>query len=642
MYNDQMIAIYNDLKKADGEYYLNNNSEFMTDSTYDRLKMRFKQFEQDNNIPEKDRLSINLGKVNVGDGKVNVPGDFIAEGMEDAFNDADMQKYCNKFLADGINEFVVSHKKDGLTAALKYEYGNLVLVTTRGDGKRGEDVTNNFIKRVTNCPHFVEAFKDFKEVTLRGEVTSTFEECKKHGYASARSFASGSLRSSKKGADERELQFSVFSVTDFKFLEEKNYKKLADVYKDLANFGFCVVEHTVLKTPEEISKLRVSTQGQSFDSPLDGLVVAVNDIFKVKGQKSARFAFKFEETEFETTVLDIIAQVGRGGIITPVAIVEPFVSADGGVNERITLSNYTLHKIGIGSTVAVTKRGAIISTIERVINNPQDMKKPDVCPCCGGDVVEYLSQTICKNGRLYKDSTCPESFANKIVHMFSTYGIKGLSYISARKLVDAFTGKGLMVISLYGFIIQMPKAEAILGLNGKTIYDNMIDAMSNISVEQFIMGLGIPGVQGNKSKILMEFTTVPELCSETFNFNNLLNLKDIGEIVASGLADYFNENSEMTMELYKLFEPTSTIIDKVENSVIEGKSIVITGNYKELRRDEFELMLKSYGATLKSSVSAKTDYVIEGTEAGMAKLRDAKAKGVTILSVEEFDTLIKG
>jgi len=653
-YTKEILAKYKLIKDADYSYYI-KDSEIMKDSEYDVLKKEFKQFEIDNNISPEERLSNTFGLV-LPKGKRAVKRDAIykSEGMADAFDMKEAINHIEKL--DSNSSLVhVSNKIDGLTGRLFYENGILTQVLTRGDGETGEEVTASFINKVANVEEimFVKEFVNLDICEVRGEISATWEETKLCGYNSARSFASGTLRSEKVEDNKRVLNFTAFDAITKDIL----YKTKKDMYLSLEDAGFNVPNYVILDVTQatdmfDLEKIWLSNGigEEPINHPLDGLVISINDLRDSRNTVFNRFAFKFKENEHLVKILDVINQVGKSGKITPVALTDDWTSSDGACNNLVTCHNYNLWQdAGKGSTIKVIKSAAVIPKIIGVEIPIGKLTAPTQCPCCKSPVVAYKSAHYC-SGVLSKTTLCQDALAAKLVDFCSTLEIKGMGIENAKALVKYLSNGGLDNINLWDIIQNRYYFESIIGANGEKLAKQIDLCACTITNEKLLEAMSYDLVGGHVSKLLCErFSLKDDLLSEFFDYQKELSSIDgIGDTIIASFKDdmEFEQESGVLSNMIDFFQPIEKVIEVNENSKIKDWSIVITGKFigedgEEIVRGHLGDYLKQFGAVLKTSVSKKTNLLIVGTEPGAVKVADAKKNDVQIMSSEEFLRFVK-
>ena len=553
-------------------------------------------------------------------------------------------------------DYVVELKYDGVAVSLIYEDGKFTLGASRGDGFRGDDITEN-LKTVKTLPLNIP-YK--KPIEVRGEVymrKDDFEklnrEREKNGeqlFANPRNATAGSLKLlDSREVAKRNLQFFVYQG-----IVGNNYKNHWDVMNFLKELGFPVSPH--MKHAENIKEVIDycnEWEEKRFSLPynIDGMVVKVNSLSLQEKlgttTKSPRWvvAYKFPAEQVSTIIKDVTVQVGRTGTLTPVAILEP-VEISGTIVSRATLHNFDeIKRLGvkIGDRVFVEKGGEIIPKIVKVIpeardGDEKDIPVPEKCPVCGSSVIKDTGEVAirCPNVR------CPAQVKERIIHFASknAMDIEGLG----EQWVNIFVDKGLL--SDYGDIYYL-KYEDLINLErmGDKSVKNLLNAIEdskNRPLSRLIFALGIRYIGTHASEILAEnFSSIDHLAEATFD--QLSSIDEIGPVMAESIVEFFKneENLRVIEKLKKAGVKTSREEKEIEKkNVLSGLTFVITGTLKNYTRDEITDYIKSLGGKVSSSVSKKTDYIICGEEPG-SKLQRGKQLGIKIISEEEFEQLVK-
>lgn len=564
----------------------------------------------------------------------------------------------NKKIVDGLYDYFCELKLDGLTIVLTYENGILKTAATRGDGKIGEDVTNN-IKTIESIPLRLKEGKIQmpKVLTIRGEAVLTksyFEKINKkrvlqglEPYANPRNIAAGSIRQLDPSiVRERELVFFAYYFDED--LGHTTHEKEHIILKD---FGFKISEHNKYckdgKEVEEYLK-KWETKRKSLDYMTDGVVIVVNNI-KLEKQlgrvgKTERWmcAYKFPAEQVTSQVMDIIFQVGRTGAITPVAVLEPRNLA-GSVVRRATLHNFDEIKrldLKMGDTVILQKAGDVIPDIVEVIKGLRNGKEktihvPKKCPSCKSKIFKKDDEVnyYCSNKNCYAKQK------EGIIHFVSkkAFNIDGLG----EKIVEQLIEEGLL--KSFSDIFRLQKEDLVpLERFADKSAENLILAISQarkIEFSKFIYALGIRHV-GEETSI--------SLANKFGNIKNLINAKqldfenieDIGPAVSKSLYDYFcdKNNQEVIQELLDL--GVSINSEKSIEKKLSGKVFVITGSLDNFTRDEAKGIIRSMGGKISSAVSKNVDYVIVGDDPG-SKYETAQKLGIKILGEDEFQKIIR-
>ncbi len=580
--------------------------------------------------------------------------------FNDAFSKEDMQDWEKRFLKllpnnqkQEIN-YYCELKIDGLAIELVYDNGFLKVGSTRGDGIIGENVTQN-LKTVEAIPLTIE---DKKEITVRGEVFITkkeFErinkEQKEKGlqvYANPRNIAAGSIRQlDPKVIALRRLDsfaYDVLTGFDLKTHEEK--------HKILKELGFKTNKHNKFcKNLEEVFEFHKYWQKnrEKLDYEIDGVVVLLNnnEVFEKLGVvgKSPRagIAFKFPQAEATTKVLDIKVQVGRTGAMTPVAVLEP-VQVTGIIITRATLHNEDeIKRLGlkIGDTVIVGRAGDVIPNVIKVLPEMRDgkeksFKMPEKCPACGTKLVKEDVDKVwrCPN---------PKCFARQRRNFYhfvsrSAFNIDGLG----PKIIDRLLDEGLVQDPSDLFDLKEGDIKNLERFAEKSA-ENLISSIQlrrQTDLPKFIYALGIRNV-GEETAIDLakHFGSIKKI--KTAKLEDIDSILDIGPVVAKSIFEWFNEKENLKF-LEKLEDRVKIKNDSTPTKTGKflGKKFVLTGGLKNMTRDEAKAKIRELGGEISESVSAKTDYVIEGSDAG-SKAEKAKKIGVEILSEEQFLNLIK-
>jgi len=583
--------------------------------------------------------------------------------FNDAFSKEDMEDWQTRFLKllteteqNKIN-YYCELKIDGLAIELIYKDGFLQTGSTRGDGNIGEDITQN-LKTVEAIPLRVipaeAGIQIPREFIVRGEVfisKKEFErinkEQKEKGlpiYANPRNIAAGSLRQlDPKITSGRKLDsFAYELLTDFgQTTHEEKHKILKDLgFKTNKHNKFCKNLDEVLQFREHWIKAR-----EKLDYEIDGVVVLVNnnDIFEKLGivGKSPRggIAFKFPQSQATTKVLDIKLQIGRTGAVTPVAILEP-VQVTG-----ITISRATLHnedEIGrlglkIGDTVIVGRAGDVIPEIVGVLpelrtGTEKSFKMPTHCPSCGSKLIKGDGEALLRCPNLKCFARLRRNFYHFVSR--SAFNIDGLG----PKIIDRLLDEGL--IQDVSDLFELKEGDlVVLERFAEKSAENLVKSISEkkeISLSRFIYALGIRNI-GEETAIDLanKFGSIEKIKNAKLeDFDDIL---DIGPVVAKSIYEWFNDkdNLKLVDRLEKVGVRILKNKPKIENQKFKNLTFVLTGGLENMTRDQARAKIREFGGDISESVSSKTDFVVEGKEAG-SKAEKAKKLGVKILSEQEF------
>ena len=651
----KLVALLN---KYSYDYYVEDNPQ-ISDTEYDTLYKQLEKLEQEypefilDNSPTQrvgDRVLDEFEKVIHKVPMLSLSNTFSIEDLRD------FDSRISKLSSDNSIEYICELKIDGLAISINYENGKLVSAATRGDGTVGENVTEN-IKTIFSIPKTLKTKKSFE---VRGEVylpKKSFELLNKEReennevlFANPRNAAAGSLRQlDSKITAKRRLSAFIYSVVGD---ENINSQKMAlTVAADLGlpvnpNFKLC-------KTIDEVVDYIMYWEEHKQDLPyeIDGIVIKVNSYSLQEEigstQKSPRWAtaYKFPEEELATKLLDIELSVGRTGIITPVAVLNP-INISGSTVSKASLHNKDIIDeldIHIGDMVVVKKAGEIIPKVVRVVEelrlaNSEKYVMPNICPSC-------KSKTFTKEGDPFTrclNLDCPEQNIRKIIHFASreALNIEGLG----DKVVATLYEKGIIKHTVDLFSLDRNKLVELERMGDKSV-DNLLNAIENSkqsSLDKVIFALGILNVGKKAGKILAEYYKNLTNFSKATVYE-LLELPDIGLITAESIVDYLSNDNNLRFinELIEIgMNPQYEIQNKNTDNIFSGKTIVLTGKLVELTRNEAKEYLERFGAKVTGSVTSKTDYVIAGEKAG-SKLAKAEQLGIQVLSEDEFIDIMK-
>ncbi len=637
----QKVKILNDWAYS---YYVLDNPK-ASDEEYDKLYHEVVRYEDTHPLEKlEDSPTNRVGDVLL-DGFVKAKHIKRMWSMEDVFDFSELEEWVDR-VKKSFEEvsFVCEPKFDGASLNLIYENGYLKQAITRGDGSVGEDVTNN-AKTIKSIPLSI----DYHElIEIRGEVLLSFKEFERLNmqrakkeeslFANPRNAASGSLRQLDPSITaSRNLVFMPWGIGEnsLKFdLHSKKMKFIYDIgFKSPPFMQICVTTKEIQEVYEKIVKLR-----ESYPIMLDGMVVKVDEVAKEESLgytvKYPRWmvAYKFPAVEKTTTIKDIIAQVGRTGVITPVAVVEP-VNIEGAVVERATLHNFDEIKrldIKIGDKVIIIRSGDVIPKITKVLpqyrnGDEVEVKRPTFCPECGSELLDEGILIKCQN------LECPARVINSIKYFASKkcLNIDGLG----EKIVEQLYRSGLVKSLLDIFSLSYEKLLELDGFKEKKAQNllNSINAIKGVECWRFVNSLGIEHIGEVASK---------KLC-EKFGLNlsgltkeEVLSIDGFGEEMAESIVEFFRVNHQLVEELKLLIKPQEPLKKEIKESLFSGKTVVITGTLSK-PRDEFKTILESFGAKITNSVSKKTDFLLYGENAG-SKLEKAKSLGVKLLTEEEL------
>ena len=630
------------------EYYVNDNP-MASDEEYDLLARKCLNFEEENptqihpNSPNK-----RVGGV-ILDGFEKASHLSRMWSQEDVFNTKELEDWIKR--ANKVNtnlEFFCEPKFDGASLNLIYENGLLKQAITRGDGSIGEEVTNN-VMTIHSIPLEI---KEKSLIEIRGEIVikkADFEKINEERaknnealFANPRNAASGSLRQlDPKITAQRKLFFNVWGIGQ----NSLEHKKLSDKMEYIYSLGFVKPPlQTIAKDVKDIEEIyhKIIASRDEIEMMLDGMVVKINDIetqdelgYTVKFPRWS-CAYKFPAVEKTTTVKDIILQVGRTGVITPVAIVEPTL-IDGSTVSRATLHNFDEIQrldLKINDEVIIIKSGDIIPKITKVFQERRSgiqiaISRPISCPQCNSELLDEGTQIKCQN------LDCPSRVVNSIIYFASKncMNIDGLG----NKIVELLVKEKKIKDILDLYYLKYEDLENLEGFKEKKI-NNLLNAIKNTKGTQLyrvINALGIEHIGEVASKqICLEFG----LKVIDIDYDSLVLLDGIGEQMANSFVEFMRVNKNLVLKLVEIINPIVEEKIEVKENAFKDKTVVITGTMS-VSRGEIKKLLESLGAKVSSSVSKKTDYVIYGQEAG-SKYDKALELGVKTLNEDEMNSLI--
>lgn len=579
------------------------------------------------------------------------------ESLQDVFSVEELTEFCGKVreTLDDV-EFDVEPKVDGLSVALEYENGVFVRGATRGDGRVGEDVSEN-LKTIRAIP--LKLPEALPRLIVRGEVympkhvfhelNQQREEKGQSLFANPRNAAAGSLRQlDPKIAAQRQLSIMVFNI---QLAEGKEFQTHTETLEYLKSQRFRVISYTLCHTAEECAA-QIASIGEgreNYDFDIDGAVVKVNRLSdrEVMGS-TAKFprwaaAYKYPPEEKPTKVKEIVVQVGRTGVLTPKAVVEP-VRLAGTTVQNVTLHNqdYIIEKdIRIGDTVLVRKAGEIIPEVVEVLKKerPADAVPyylPTTCPVCGAAVERD------EDGAHYRctGAECPAQLLRTITHFASrdAMDIEGLG----EAVVEALVNADLIRTPGDLYFLQAEEVAKLERL-GKKSAENLIAAIEKSKsqdLSRLLYAFGIRQVGSKAGKVLAaKFGSLDALCAATEE--ELTAVEDVGEITARSLREWLEspQSQHLIQRLREAGVNFETTLAPAGDA-LAGQTFVLTGELTNFTRKEATERLEALGAKVSGSVSKKTSYVVAGEAAG-SKLQKANELGIPVLSEEGLMKLLE-
>ncbi len=629
-------------------YYVEDNP-VATDEEYDRLYHQVLDYE--NAHPEDvvpDSPTKRVGGV-VRDEFSKAKHIQRMWSMEDVFTLDEVKEWLARVEKNvGPCRYFCEPKFDGASMNLLYENGALVRAITRGDGFVGEDVTDN-VRTIRSVPLRI----DYAElIEIRGEVVirkHDFEKINQErlenneaSFANPRNAAAGSLRQLDSAVTaKRRLVFYPWGVGENHLKHPFLSEKMAFIHQ----LGFLSPPYfEECETVEEIEAFYQKLISLRDDIPMmmDGMVIKVDDItrqedlgYTVKYPKWM-CAYKFPAVEKVTRIKAITLQVGRTGVITPVAEVEP-VNIDGAIISRATLHNFDeieRKDIRIGDSVIIIRSGDVIPKITKVLierrtGNEQPIKRPTHCPTCGSELLREDTLIKCQN------LDCPDRVVNSIIH-FAKKGCMNIDGLGG-KIVELLVKKGIIhnILDLYhlGF-------DDLIGLEGfkEKRVNKLLQAIENTkgtALSKVINALGIEHIGEVASKALAQEFGLDIINAD---YDRLVAIEGIGEEMANSLLEFMRVNHDFVRKLFAVIKPVAPHKIEAEDNPFKGKTVVLTGSLSQ-SRNVIKEQLEALGARVSGSVSKKTDFVIYGEKAG-SKLIKAQQLGVTTLTEAQMKEIL--
>jgi len=652
------------IKNYNQKYY-NENLSVIPDSDYDKLKKEIILLEKKYNfLKDKNSPSIIVGHKPLKHFKKALHRAPMLS-LSNAFSEEDLinfEKKITNYLNKTNNfeiEYSAEPKIDGISASLIYKNGKFQKGLSRGDGREGEDISEN-LKTINDIPLSISHSSFPREVDIRGEVfikNSDFIKLKDK-FANPRNAASGSLR--QKNPEETKKIPLKFIAYTFGYENGMKINSQDEFLKNLSEWGFKtnslnkIIKGTknLMKNYNNIEKLR---SGIDFD--IDGIVYKVND-FKLQSRlgyvaNAPRWAIahKFSANQATSKILDIEIQIGRTGALTPVAKIKP-VNVGG-----VVVSNATLHNedeiirkdIRVNDTVIVERAGDVIPHILSV-----DIKKryrdslkfifPRNCPSCGSKTIKEFNLITKKIDAVRRcsseDHECEKISIEKLKHFVSkeAFNIDGFG----KKIVENFWRIKLIKLPQDIFKLDFEKIESLEGW-GKQSVENLkysINQKKNISLEKFIYALGIRHIGLENAKLLSKyFKSVSKfiLLSKDKKYSELLDIDGIGETQINSVKNFFSNkvNLDVLSELQKILNIKNVSIEK-QNGLLKNQTFMLTGKLKGISRAEAKSLIEENSGTTVSTISKKLNYLIIGDKPTKRKIEKAKELKIKVVDENQF------
>ncbi|MBP3481146.1 MAG: NAD-dependent DNA ligase LigA [Clostridia bacterium] len=657
---NRIAELVNELNFHSIKYYVEDSPQ-ISDYDYDMLMRELKELEKA--YPE--LILPQSPTQRVGDKPLSdfepVHHEVPLKSLQDVFSYAELEEFDERVRKSTDNpEYVVELKIDGLSVALEYRKGVFYRGATRGNGVDGEDVTLN-LKTIQSIPLNLTSPVD---IIVRGEVfmpRASFdklnlqrEQSGEPLFANPRNAAAGSLRQLDSSVTaKRNLDIFIFNIQKFDVKSAagviSSHSQSLDYLKSL---GFKVspfynVFHSVSEAFAEIERFDKIRNTLGFD--IDGAVVKVNDLaLRDKLGETVKFprwaaAYKYPPEQKATKLTDIVINVGRTGVLTPNAVLEP-VSLSGTTVSKATLHNQNFIRdmgIMINDTVIVQKAGEIIPEVVRVDTDKRDGSErefvmPDKCPVCGALVVTDESGIAvrCPN------RMCEAQIFRKIVHFASkdAMDIEGLGPAIVQQLIDSLLLKD--VADLYTLTQeQLTQLEGFAEVSAKNTV-NAIEKSKSAGLDRVIFALGIRNIGQKAAKLLAKhFKSIDNLIAASAD--EIVEINDFGEISAKSVVDYFADDTNIELvEKLRRCGVAMEFSENIEDLRFEGKTFVLSGGLDSMTRSRAEEIIEAFGGKTSSSVSSKTSYLLLGDKPG-SKLEKARKLGVEIIDEQQFLEMIK-
>ena len=661
---EQIEQLRSLLHQHNYNYYVLNTPS-ISDQEFDSLMRQLQELEeqhpeyQDENSP-----SVRVGS-DINKNFTQVSHKYPMLSLSNTYSQGEVTEFYQRVRKALNEEFEIccEMKYDGTSISLIYEDGKLMRAVTRGDGEKGDDVTDN-VKTIKSIPLVLHGSNYPPMFEMRGEILmpwDTFEELNREKeareeplFANPRNAASGTLKLQNSSiVASRKLDAYLYYLLGDNLPFDGHYENLQEAQK----WGFKISPlMRKCHSTEEIFEFIIYWDIERKNLPVatDGIVLKVNSLKQQKNlgftAKSPRWAiaYKFQAERALTRLNSVAFQVGRTGTVTPVANLEP-VQLSGTVVKRASLHNADIIEnldLYIGDMVYVEKGGEIIPKITGVDTTlrsfmiGEKVKFINQCPECGSTLIRYEGEAAhyCPN-----DSACPPQIKGKIEHFISrkAMNIDGLG----PETVDSFYSLGLIQNTADLYQLTIEKIKDLDGKGEKSAENiiNGIEQSKKVPFERVIFALGIRFVgETVAKKIAKSFTNIDELINASKE--ELINIDEIGEKIAQSILNFFSNETNRTL-IQRLKDAGLTLQRSEEERAdytdkLSGLSIVISGVFTHYSRDEYKAMIEKNGGKNVGSISAKTSFILAGENMGPSKLEKANKLGIKIINEEEFLKLI--
>ena len=657
----RIAELIQEIEKHNLHYYIEDNP-LISDYEYDILLRELENLE--NKYPELVNPNSPTQRVGVkpAEGFLSIEHSIPMLSLSNAMS-ADEIIHFNQQITKALGsdvEYVAEPKLDGVAVEVVYQNGEFAFGSTRGDGVIGEDISSN-LKTIKSIPlRLYDGYKIPELLEIRGEVFIKKNDFKKLNsdrlkneksiFANPRNCASGSLRQLDPNiTSKRPLVVNFYGsgiINGIKIESQYQFMNILPKWglpvNPLVKKGYGI--DFLLSYYEEMENIR-----QSLDYEIDGVVFKVNS-FELQENLGSRsrsprwaIAGKLKAEQATTTINDIITNVGRTGAITPVAKLDP-VSVGG-----VTISNATLHNqdevdrkdVRIGDTVLIQRAGDVIPEVVKVIKEKRPLgthpyKLPSYCPSCNSALEKNDDEAVL---RCQDSNNCPDQQKASIIHFVSKncMDIDGFGDKMVIQLIKNNRIKNISDIFYLNFddIIDMDRMAE------KSV-NNILDSINKSKITnlwRFLHGLGIKNIGENASKVLdKNFKTIEDIMD--LEFDDLIQVNEFGDIMAKSIINFFNDSHNKEI-INRCLDGGLEFVKSESSNQLNGNKFAITGTLIKFKRSEIKNKLESLGASVASSVSSKTDYLICGENPGGTKLNKAQELNIKIINEDELNTLIE-
>ncbi len=658
---EHYLQLIKDIEKYD-EHYYQQHAPLISDYEYDRL------------LESLERIETQHPEWVIENSPSKTVREKSTKGFLQIAHSVPMLSLANSYNLEDVNDFIkrvdkllekqvlyaAELKMDGIAVSIRYEKGHFVRGLTRGDGKKGDDITDN-LKQICslpkslskNCPDILEIRAEvYMPKKAFSELNTRKEEAGEEVFANPRNAAAGSLKLlDSKEVVKRQLHIMTYGIVEGAE-KLKTQQEVHQLLKDLGLPTFAKEHFSICKNSQELMKFaqQIEESRESLPFEIDGMVIKVNslkdwDLLGATG-KTPRWAiaYKFAPLQAETVIKQITLQVGRTGVITPVAELQPVFLAGS------TISRATLHNqeeierkdIRVGDTVIIEKGGDVIPKVVSVDlaqrkHDSKPFKMPKYCPECESELVhnphEVAVRCMNKHCRAQKERKLI-FFASKQAMDIDHLGEKVMQRLIEHGFVKDFSDI---------YLLNAEKLSQLEGFKEKSIENllSSIEASKKASLGKFIHALGIPHVGIATADLIAQAAKQVDKLKD-LSKEDLLQIEGIGEVVAEAVIEFF-QGKQHLQEIDKLIflgvHPTQTLQKQIKNHSFQGKTFVLTGSLEELTRAEASELIKERGGKVTSSVTKQTDYLLCGDEPG-SKFDKAVDLGVMILDKKTFKKLL--